>query len=139
MIEFHYETDFSLENKEYLTDWINRIIISESGTLGRLDFIFCDDQYMLDINQRYLRHDTLTDIISFDYSAGKHVSGDIFISVERVKENAKTFGSSFRDELLRVIAHGIMHLFGFNDKMVEEQVVMRAKENEKIKMFHVEQ
>ena len=139
MIEFHYETDFSLENKEYLTDWINRIIISESGTLGRLDFIFCDDQYMLDINQRYLRHDTLTDIISFDYSAGKHVSGDIFISVERVKENAIIFETGFKDELLRVMAHGLLHLFKYVDKSAEDKILMRTKENEKIRMFHVEQ
>ena len=139
MTEFHYETDFSLGETEYLTDWINRIISSESGSLGRLVFIFCDDQYLLNINQKYLNHETLTDIISFDYSEGMHISGDLFISVERVKENAIIFETGFKDELLRVMAHGILHLFKYGDKSAEDKILMRTKENEKIRMFHVEQ
>ena len=94
---------------------------------------------MLQRNRKHLKHDTLTDIITFDYSDGKVISGDIFISTERVKDNAEIFKKTFNEELLRVMAHGLLHLFGYNDKIKEQKKVMRIKEEEKIKLFHVEQ
>ncbi|MGB5554026.1 MAG: rRNA maturation RNase YbeY [Flavobacteriaceae bacterium] len=139
MIEFHYETEFTLENEKYYADWISRIISSETHDTNELNFIFCDDAYLLNLNQQFLDHDTFTDIITFDYSENGLVSGDVFISVERVIENSLDFGSSFLEELRRVMAHGVLHLLGYNDKTVKEQKVMRVKENEKLNMFHVEQ
>ncbi|NAS31602.1 rRNA maturation RNase YbeY [Flavobacteriaceae bacterium R38] len=139
MINFHYETDFSLENEKLYAETISRVIISENNDEGEINFIFCDDDYLLEINQKYLDHDTYTDIISFDYSEGKILQGDIFISIERVKENAKTYQVTFEKELRRVIVHGILHYCGYKDKSEDDVALMRSKEDEKIKMFHVEQ
>ncbi len=139
MIEFSYECDFKLENESQYSHWVNRIIISEGLGSSTINYIFCGDQYLLEINQKHLYHDTFTDIITFDYSEGRVLSGDIFISVDRVKENAKIYNISFQHELLRVMAHGILHLTGFNDKTKEEILEMRHKEEEKIELFHVEQ
>ena len=138
MIDFHYETDFSIEDEAKFADWINRIILSEDEVYSQLDFIFCDDDYLLKINQDYLDHDTYTDIITFPYEDMSGIAGDIFISVERVKENALDFGVEFYLELKRVMAHGVLHLLGYGDKSEEEIVQMRLKEDEKIKLFHVE-
>ena len=138
MIDFHYLTDTPIENETQYADWINRIISSEGSRIGQLDFIFCDDAYLLKINQDYLEHDTYTDIITFPYSEGEIISGDIFISVERIAENADTYGVELNTELLRVMAHGLLHLLGYGDKSDEDVELMRAKENEKIKLFHVE-
>ena len=138
MIDFHYETDFSISNETKFADWINRIILSENNTQSQLDFIFCDDEYLLKINQDYLDHDTYTDIITFPYEDMNGIAGDIFISVDRVKENASDFGVKFDLELKRVMAHGVLHLLGFGDKSEEEASQMRLKEDEKIKLFHVE-
>lgn len=139
MINFNYETDFELFDEKAIGDWLSSVIVSEDKKEGDINFIFCDDDYLLEINQQYLDHDTLTDIISFDYSVGKELHGDIFISVERVKENAVDFAVSFEDELLRVLSHGVLHYCGYKDKSEADEVVMRQKEDEKIKMFHVEQ
>tara|TARA_R100001369_G_scaffold78450_1_gene108109 strand:+ start:6567 stop:6986 length:420 start_codon:yes stop_codon:yes gene_type:complete len=138
MIDFHYETDFSIDDEAKFADWINRIILSEDEVYSQLDFIFCDDDYLLKINQDYLDHDTYTDIITFPYEDMSGIAGDIFISVERVKENALDFGVEFYLELKRVMAHGVLHLLGYGDKSEEEIVQMRLKEDEKIKLFHVE-
>ncbi len=139
MITFNYETDFNLTDEEQYEAWLNSVVTSEGFFLGELNYIFCDDDYLHKINVEYLNHDTLTDIISFDYTEGKTLSGDIFISIERVRENASEFDVSFNIELLRVMAHGVLHYCGFKDKTEEEETVMRAKENEKMKLFHVEQ
>lgn len=139
MIDFHYELDFQLVKSENYTDWITRIISSENYLLNRIDYIFCDDEYLLNINQQYLNHDTYTDIITFDYTEGKNIAGDIFISIDRVKENADKFEVEFFDELHRVISHGVLHLLGYSDKSDEDVVLMRNKEEEKMKLFHVEQ
>ncbi|MEO0902638.1 MAG: rRNA maturation RNase YbeY [Bacteroidota bacterium] len=139
MIDFHFELEVEINNKTELSDWITRIISSEGCELGQLDFVFCDDEKLLSINQEYLKHDTYTDIITFDYSEGSVLSGDILISIDRVKENAEEFKVSFFQELLRVVSHGVLHLAGYGDKSDEEKKVMREKEDEKIKMFHVEQ
>lgn len=139
MVTFNYETDFELQNESNYEAWIEAIIESEDFTEGEINYIFCDDEYLHKINVEYLDHDTLTDIISFDYTIGNLVSGDIFISVERVIENAKEYEVSFETELLRVMAHGVLHYCGFKDKSEEDAKIMRQKENEKMTMFHVEQ
>jgi len=110
-------------------DWIERIIFSEKKILGDIIFVFCDDQFLLKRNIKYLNHDTLTDVISFDYSNEKKVSGDILISIDRVKENAKLYNQTFSTELNRVMAHGLLHLLGYNDKSKEEAKIMKSKEN----------
>ncbi|MBF00371.1 rRNA maturation RNase YbeY [Flavobacterium coralii] len=138
MISFNYETDFELSNEQAYEDWIAEVIESEDKTEGEINYIFCDDEYLLQKNIEFLNHDTLTDIISFDYTMGKLISGDIFISVERVKDNAADYNVSFEEELKRVMVHGILHYCGYKDKSEEDSALMREKENEKIAMFHVE-
>jgi len=138
MISFNYENDFELSNEEQLSNWISRVIASEEKKEGEINYIFCDDDYLLNLNEQYLNHDTLTDIISFDYSVGNEIHGDIFISTERVKDNATDFKVSFEEELKRVMVHGVLHYCGYKDKTEEDEALMRSKEDEKIKMFHVE-
>ena len=138
MISFNYETDFELENETQYEDWISRIIESEGFDEGEINYIFCDDEYLHKINVEYLDHDTLTDIISFDYTVGNLVQGDIFISIERVQDNANDFNVSFDEELKRVLSHGVLHYCGYKDKSPEDEALMRSKEEEKMKMFHVE-
>ena len=139
MIDFHFELEVEVSSVAELSDWITRIISSEGCELGQLDFVFCDDEKLLSINREYLEHDNYTDIITFDYSEGSVLSGDILISIDRVKENAEEFKVSFFEELLRVMSHGVLHLAGYADKNDVEKKLMRKKEDEKIKMFHVEQ
>ncbi len=139
MINFNYETDFNLDNEEATAAWLGYVIISENKKEGEINYIFCDDEYLHKINVEYLNHDTLTDIISFDYSMGNELHGDIFVSVERVKDNATDFNVSFEEELKRVLVHGILHYCGYKDKGEAEELLMRSKEDEKIAMFHVEQ
>lgn len=139
MISYNYETDFELVNEQAFSNWISEVITSESKKEGEINYVFCDDNYLLEINQQYLNHDTLTDIISFDYSVGNELHGDIFISIERVKENAVDFNVSFDNELKRVMIHGVLHYCGYKDKSEEDERLMRSKEEEKMKLFHVEQ
>ena len=138
MISYNYETEFELSNDAAFSNWISKVIVSENKKEGEINYIFCDDEYLLEINQQYLDHDTLTDIISFDYSVGNELHGDIFISVERVRENANDFKVSFEEELRRVMIHGVLHYCGYKDKSEVDEQTMRVKEDEKIKMFHVE-
>jgi len=139
MISFNYELEFTLENEANISDWLSQVILSENKSEGEINYIFCDDDYLLEINQQYLDHDTLTDIISFDYSVGNELHGDVFISIERVRENALDFKVSFEEELKRVLVHGVLHYCGYKDKSEEDEKIMRLKEDEKIKMFHVKQ
>ncbi|SFB76562.1 rRNA maturation RNase YbeY [Zunongwangia mangrovi] len=139
IINFYSENDFNLENTDLYKNWLLRVISSEEKRLGEISYIFCDDEYLLDINQRFLDHDSYTDIISFDDSMGNLLNGDIYISTERVKENAAEFNEDFDTELKRVIVHGILHYCGYKDKSEEDAALMRRKESEKIKLFHVEQ
>jgi len=139
MINFNYETDFNLDNEEMIASWLSNVITSENKKEGEINYIFCDDDYLHKINVEYLNHDTLTDIISFDYTVGNELNGDIFVSVERVKENAEDFNVSFDDELKRVIVHGVLHYCGFKDKNESDELLMRKKEDEKLALFHVEQ
>ena len=138
MISFNYESDFSLEQEEVYASWIETIVESENKILGEISYIFCDDEYLHSINMQYLNHDTLTDIISFDYTEDDIISGDIFVSIERVVDNAKDFNVPFDEELKRVLAHGVLHYCGYKDKSDDDALLMRSKEEEKIKLFHVE-
>lgn len=138
MISFNYETDFILSNEYNYEKWISSIIQSENKFLGDINYIFCNDEQLLKINIEYLDHDTLTDIISFDYSEGNLIQGDIFISIERVQDNAIDFKVTFEEELKRVMAHGILHYCGYKDKTNKDSLLMRKKEDEKIQLFHVE-
>ncbi|ANW97243.1 rRNA maturation factor [Wenyingzhuangia fucanilytica] len=132
MIVFNYETDFELVNEEKYSSWISETIANEGFEEGDINYIFCDDEYLHKLNVEFLDHDTLTDIISFDYTMGKLISGDIFISVERVKDNAKDLKISFDEELPRVIIHGVLHYCGFKDKTDEDAKQMRLKEEQYI-------
>ena len=128
MIEFNYETTFAIDQEDRYKNWISECIQSYDYTEGELNYIFCDDAYLLKLNVEFLDHDTLTDIISFDYTMGKLIGGDIFISVERVKENAELFKQPFEEELARVMIHGVLHYMGFKDKSSAEKKAMRAEE-----------
>jgi rRNA maturation RNase YbeY len=139
MIDFNYETEFTLDNEGAISNWISSVIESEGKKEGEINYIFCDDEYLLQINQEHLQHDYYTDIISFDYTIGNEISGDLFISVDRVKENAIDFNVSFEEELKRVLVHGVLHYCGYKDKSEVDALLMRRKEDEKLAMFHVEQ
>lgn len=129
MISFNYENEFTLPDEGIISTWISNVISSEGCTEDEINYIFCDDDYLHKLNVEFLDHDTLTDIISFDYSLGKNLQGDIFISVERVKDNASDFNVSFLDELHRVVVHGVLHYCGYKDKTEEDAKLMRDKEN----------
>ena len=128
MIHFFYEnTEEKIQ--ENLKIWIEKIIISEEKKIGEINYIFCDDEYLLKINQDFLDHDYYTDIITFDQVRGKTISGEIFVSLQRIKDNASLISKNYEEEKKRVIAHGILHLCGYKDKTEEEQKTMRAKED----------
>jgi|TARA_B100000795_G_scaffold216595_1_gene170506 rRNA maturation RNase YbeY len=129
MISFNYETNFKLEKEDCLEKWIQKIILNHNREEGEINYIFCDDAYLLKLNIEFLQHDTLTDIISFDNSLGRLVGGDIFISTERVADNANDFKVSFLEELQRVMIHGVLHYIGFSDKTPESQKEMTTQEN----------
>ena len=129
MISYNYEIDFKLESEKLIENWIQEIIEIHNCEEGEINYIFCDDAYLLKLNIEFLQHDTLTDIISFDNSLGKLLSGDVFISIERIKENAKEFNVSFEEELHRVMIHGILHYIGFKDKTEKDQQEMTRQEN----------
>ena len=132
MIEFNFETDFELGNSSKIQDWITAIIEKEEFELGEVLYIFCDDSYLHKLNVEFLGHDTLTDIISFDYGVGKQINGEIYISIDRVKENASEFNVTFNNELHRVMIHGILHFCGYKDKSDSEELLMRQKEEESL-------
>jgi probable rRNA maturation factor len=139
MINFNYESDFTLDNEEAIATWLSAVIVSENKSEGEINYIFCDDEYLHKINVEYLDHDTLTDVISFDYTMGNEISGDVFVSAERVLDNSKDYNTSFDDELNRVLVHGLLHYCGYKDKSEADEALMRSKEEEKLAMFHVEQ
>ena len=129
MISFNYETEFSLENEQQISNWISSVISEEEFREGEINYIFCDDDYLLKLNLEFLNHDTLTDMISFDYTVGKEINGDVYISIERVRDNANDFNVEFIDELNRVMVHGVLHYCGYKDKSEDEEKTMRLKEN----------
>ncbi|TYB74171.1 rRNA maturation RNase YbeY [Bizionia gelidisalsuginis] len=130
MINFNYENDFTLDNEQQLSDWIARVVAIEKCEITEINYIFCDDDYLHKLNVEFLEHDTLTDVIGFDYSIGKNLQGDIYISTERVADNAKDLLLPFEAELQRVIVHGILHFCGYKDKTESDAMVMTTKENE---------
>ena len=129
MIVYNNEIDFKFEYSEKVSNWISEVIVNEGCEEGGINYIFCSDDSLLKKNIKFLNHNTLTDIISFDYTMGKLISGDIFISIDRVIENAKAFKVSFSDELNRVMVHGILHYCDYKDKSKEEKKLMRSKED----------
>lgn len=136
MIQFFFENieEFLLPNR--VEEWIEQLISTEEKKIGNINYIFCDDEYLLKVNQDFLNHDYYTDVITFDYVKGKTISGDIFISITRIKENAITLSDNdFERELIRVLAHGVLHLCGYKDKSEGDQKIMRAKENFYIDRF----
>lgn len=128
MIQFFYENLPESVNTDY-TKWLEGIILSEEKKLGEINYIFCDDEYLLKINQDYLQHDYYTDIITFDYVKGKTISAEIFVSLQRISDNASTLSRNYEEELRRVLAHGILHLAGYKDKTEDEEKQMRNKED----------
>lgn len=128
MIQYFYENITETVDQNYKI-WLQEIIISEQKKIGEINYIFCDDEYILKVNQDYLQHDYYTDVITFDYVKGKTISGEIFVSLQRISDNASTLLKNYEDELRRVLAHGILHLCGYKDKSEEEEKEMRNKED----------
>ena len=138
-IDFVYNTDFKLSNKEQVSDWVLRVINSKGYKLGNLVYAFFNDEDLKDLNIRFLKHDYYTDVISFDETADQVVSGNIAISVDRVKENSTQIGVDFEEEIHRVMIHGVLHFIGFNDKTSSEKKEIREQEALALSMFHVKQ
>lgn len=127
-----------VEGKRKASAWLKGLIQSKGCELGEINIVSCSDQYLLETNVQFLDHDYFTDIITFDYTEGDVISGDLMISFDRVKDNAKNEGVAFQEELRRVMAHGVLHLLGYGDKTDEEAAEMRQQENNALNMFHVE-
>ena len=137
-LEFIYNTDYTLTDEKLHSAWIKSAIFSENYDLGNVVFAFFNDEEVKKLNKKFLNKDYYTDVISFNETNDKIISGNIAISVDRVKENSKKFKCTFQDEMRRVMIHGLLHFMGYNDQNNEASAKMRKKENEKIKMFHVE-
>lgn len=135
MIHFEFQTNCDYQPSLPHKQWLKQVIRNEGLQPGDIDYLFCDDAYLLERNKQFLQHDTYTDIITFDERVGDVVSGDIMISVERVGENAQKFGVSFEREFLRVVAHGVLHLCGYKDKSEKEAAEMRIKENTSLELW----
>ena len=130
MIRYFYEdTDFNFRHKLETKRWLKFVAESEIRKIGDVNVIFCSDNYILDVNMKYLQHDYFTDIITFDYCEGSVLSGDLFISVDSVRDNASFYQTEFSEELKRVIVHGLLHLIGYDDHSDSEQKLMRSKED----------
>jgi len=136
MITFNYETDFILKGETATEKWLQAVILGHNCDEGEVNIIFCDDVYLHKLNVEFLQHDTLTDIISFDNSLGKLINGDIYISTERVADNAKDYKVSFLEELQRVMVHGVLHYIGFKDKTAEDQKEMTRQENKALLLLN---
>lgn len=129
MIQFFFENIEQIELSGNTTKWLEDLIVSEQKKPGDINYIFCDDEYLLQINREHLQHDYYTDVITFDYVKGKIISGDIFVSLPRISENATNLSKDFDSEVHRVLAHGVLHLCGYKDKLDTEIAVMRQKED----------
>lgn len=138
MIEFHYETKFRIKEEGSYLQWVQAVISLWKSVPGALNFVFVSDERLLEMNRQFLGHDYFTDILTFENAEGDDLSGDIFISVDRVRENADLYGDGFEWELRRVMAHGLLHLLGFSDKSEAETKEMRKAEDLSLKLFHVE-
>lgn len=136
MIEvFFEETEILDVSPEFFVSWLSDLCVAEDKVLGEISVVFCSDEYLLQVNREHLDHDYYTDIITFDYSEGEIVSGDLFISVDRVRDNAEEFKEMFHVELNRVVAHGVLHLIGYGDKTPDEEIVMREKEDMALRLI----
>ncbi|MPL75178.1 Endoribonuclease YbeY [bioreactor metagenome] len=136
MINFYCEDiNYRLRGIRHIRAWMLKCISQQNRTAGEVSIIFCSDEFLYNMNVEYLHHDTLTDVITFDYSAGDTISGDVFISIPRVKENAALYGKTFSEELNRVMIHGILHLCGYKDETRKEATLMRSKEEECLALF----
>jgi probable rRNA maturation factor len=130
MIDFTFEQINTFElDKNLIANWLSNVALSENKNIETISVIFCSDDYLLSVNKEYLNHDYYTDIITFDYSVDTEISGDLFISIDRVKENATEFNVPFLNELHRVLVHGVLHLCGYGDKSPDEETLMRSKED----------
>ena len=138
-IEFVYNTSFKLINEAKVSSWLKLVVDSESFVLGELIYAFFNDEDLRLLNKKHLNHDFYTDVLSFNSSENKTINGNIAISIDRVKDNALKYNSNFEEEILRVMVHGLLHFMGFNDNTKESTAVMTQIEDDKIKMFHVEQ
>jgi len=141
MIDFTYfNSEKEAETNLFLVKTIPSLLTEEKKEEGEISLVFCTDEELLQVNKDHLNHDFYTDIITFDYCEGNTISGDLFISTERVAANATEFGVEFEEELARVVFHGLLHLSGYNDKSEEDKAIMRSKENHYLnKLFHVKQ
>lgn len=133
---FNEDIAFPKVKKRITSSWIKQVIFIEEKRVGDISFIFCSDEYLLDVNRKYLNHDYFTDIITFDSVEGNEINGDIFISVDRVKENSKEFETSFDNEVHRIIIHGVLHLLGYKDKAKKDKKLMTEKEDLYLKLFN---
>jgi rRNA maturation RNase YbeY len=140
-VTFHIEeiVGFKFTNRRILGTWLRLVAKTEGKRVGGIACIFCDDEYLLSLNKTYLEHDYYTDVITFEYSVGDMLSGDIFISIDSVQANAEKYKVSFWNELYRVMVHGVLHLCGYRDATAAEQAVMRAKENAYLDELYFEQ
>lgn len=137
MIEFSSQNDFVFEQSERVESWLKAAALKESYGIDSLGYVFCSDDFLLEINQQFLDHDTLTDIVTFDYTEGTILNGEIYISTDRVADNAKDFNVDFDTELRRVIIHGLLHMCGYGDKTEDEKTRMRSKEDEYLALWDV--
>ena len=138
-VEFIYNTPFNLENEKKTSEWLQRAIVWENFSTGEVVYAFFNDEELKKLNNKHLGHNYYTDVISFNDSNEKVLSGNIAISVDRVKENSVEFNSTFHEEMRRVMLHGLLHLMGYNDLIEKEKTEMRNKEDEILSVFHVEQ
>lgn len=132
---FNEDVDLPVFKRRKISNWLKFVVTSQSKKIGNICFVFCSDNYLLEINKRYLNHDYFTDIITFDYVENNLVSGDIFVSLDRVLENSLDYNVSYNNELFRILIHGVLHLLGFNDKLEDDKVIMTEKEDFYLKML----
>ena len=138
-IEYVYNTSFLLDNENKVSKWLKKAVEAEGFSVGEVVYAFFNDNDLKELNIKHLNHDFFTDVISFNDSKNDVLSGNIAISVDRVKENSIKFKTSFNDEMMRVMVHGLLHFMGYDDSSEEETLLMRNKEDDNLKMFHVEQ
>ena len=124
-----YEKEFEQIDGKLITIWLKSVVKNENKSIGKISVIYVDDNYLLDINIKYLKHNYFTDIITFNYNQGLNISGDLYISIDTIKSNAEFYDTNFKNELLRVIVHGVLHLLGYNDSNESEQIIIRDKED----------
>lgn len=129
MINYFFEEIPPIVVDDQISVWLENIILEEGKKLGKIQYIFCDDEYLLQVNKEHLQHDYYTDVITFDYVKGKKISGDIFVSLQRIEDNAASLSTNKDEELRRILAHGVLHLCGYKDKSDSEQLLMTEKEN----------